>query len=71
MKTLYTITWYDQKQHYAVVSDPTSLHCLCEYLDKSPNVTQWCVENMGEGEFPFYQEKLWEKLKMNFSEWVF
>lgn len=62
---LIKISWYDtyhQQTQEAVVSTPDAAFSLCQALDKEEHVRQW-VCDLVEGEYPWYQEKLWNKLR--------
>lgn len=65
---LIKVTWYDTKTMEAVVSDPDALHSLVAALDSSNYVRQWRLD-VPLDTYPWYQEKLWLKLKQDYSSW--
>jgi hypothetical protein len=70
---LYTIEWWDSHKRTmrnCAVSDPETVYALGGALDKDKSVKFWRVVGWADDyNFIWYREHLWERLKIDFTQW--
>ena len=70
---LYIIEWWDtykRTMRNCAVSDTESVYSVVCALDKCGSVKFWrVVDWTGDAYAIWYREHLWERLKIDFSQW--